>query len=79
MSSIRKWANAIEEALWKMDQLSGLFSHRGLIGANRKSPLIGILREFLPNNITVSRGQLLDMNGETSSQLDIIIPRTPHI
>jgi hypothetical protein len=76
MGTIREWARATEEALWKSSELGDLFSHKGLVGEMREQRLIEVLSDFLPATVTVGSGQILDANGEHSSQMDIVIAKS---
>ncbi|MBI4506439.1 MAG: hypothetical protein HY691_12955 [Chloroflexi bacterium] len=54
--------------------------HAGLKGANREKIVSQFIRDYLPQSLDVSTGQVVDADGNLSRQLDIIISdaaRTP--
>ncbi len=55
-------------------------SHPGMKGGSAEATFRGFLKNYLPKNLDVSTGILVDAQGESSRQLDVIIsdsPKTP--
>jgi hypothetical protein len=77
MGAIRYWAATVEEGLWKRAELGGLPTHKGLIGELRETQLIQIPSDFLPKNLCVGRGLLIDCRGQTSIQIAYAPSPTP--
>ena len=46
--------------------------HRGNKGSSREEALRAFFRERLPSNYAVGEGEVVDLNGQTSPQLDIM-------
>lgn len=47
--------------------------HQGTKGEATESSWIGLLREYLPNRYAIERAMVVDSNGDTSQQIDIVV------
>lgn len=57
----------------KLDLSSKSITHNGVLGEVGEHHFIDILRKYLPDRYSVSQGIVIDSNGETSDQIDIVI------
>jgi hypothetical protein len=65
---------AAQEVLRKRLELSKVsISHGGVKGAVNEEHFIATLREYLPNRYQVSSGIMLDSDGNSSDQIDVVI------
>jgi hypothetical protein len=56
-----------------LERARGALSHAGMKGASAEDTFRTFLREHLPRSLDVSSGVLVDVNGNVSRQLDVII------
>ena len=57
----------------KLEQSVHSITHNGLLGELNEQHFIEVLRRYLPRRYGVSRGVVIDSNGATSDQIDIVI------
>lgn len=57
----------------KLAQSSKSITHNGVMGEVNELHFIEVLRKYLPNRYAVAQGIVVDSNGATSDQIDIII------
>ena len=57
----------------KLEQSVHSITHNGLMGEVNEQHFIEVLRRYLPRRYGVSRGVVIDSNGATSDQIDIVI------
>ncbi|MDQ0826926.1 hypothetical protein QFZ60_003099 [Arthrobacter sp. B2I5] len=62
-----------EERLWVDFQDAGAFDHRGNIGTGRESAVISFLRARLPSRYKIASGEVVDLAGTRSGQIDVLI------
>jgi hypothetical protein len=57
----------------KLELSSKSITHSGVMGEVNELHFIEVLRKYLPNRYAVAQGIVVDSNGSTSDQIDIII------
>ena len=57
----------------KLEQSVHSITHNGLMGEVNEQHFIEVLRRYLPRRYGISRGVVIDSNGATSDQIDIVI------
>lgn len=57
----------------KLELSSKSITHNGVMGEVNELHFIEVLRKYLPNRYAVAQGIVVDCNGATSDQIDIII------
>jgi hypothetical protein len=57
----------------KLELSSRSITHNGVMGEVNELHFIEVLRRYLPNRYAVAQGIVIDSNGATSDQIDIII------
>lgn len=57
----------------KLELSSKSITHNGVMGEVNELHFIEVLRKYLPNRYAVAQGIVVDSNGATSDQIDIII------
>lgn len=62
-----------EDQLWVDFEQSGAFKHHGNRGMGREQAIIGFLNEHLPGRFRAVTGEVVDVGGERSGQVDILI------
>ncbi|MDP9535215.1 hypothetical protein Q7L38_21815 [Pseudomonas protegens] len=76
MAIISKWAKSIARVLESSFSVSStIASHSGVLGDARESFIRDVLKRFLPSNISIGAGQIIDAQGGISKQIDLIIYR----
>lgn len=76
MGIINEWSKSISQVLKSsFDVSNSIANHAGILGDARESFIRDILKRFLPNNILIGSGQVVDSQGNKSKQIDIIIYR----
>lgn len=68
------------EQLVKFDKLRDAIEHNGLVGQEGEKIVAAFLRERLPGSIGVTTGEILDVEGGQSRQIDVVLydaMRTP--
>lgn len=76
MSIINRWSESISklvEASFKVS--SSIAKHSLILGDAREKFIRDILKNFLPANIVIGTGQIVDQDDNLSNQIDIIIYR----
>jgi hypothetical protein len=70
-----KEAFALEQKLLQVKlELSGQsVTHPGTLGEVNENYLIDVLRRYLPNRYAIDTGIVIDSNGSTSDQIDVIV------
>lgn len=63
----------VEEIRLRYESICELVEHNGEKGIENELILIDFLKEFLPKSYSVGRGFIIDSNGNTSNQCDIVI------
>jgi len=72
--NIKKVFSSISrQMLNDFENVSSQIKHPGEMGRAREAALAGFLREYLPSRYSVSSGEIIDIELETSSQCDLII------
>lgn len=68
-------ALAAEQAvlLLKLELSGKSITHNGVMGEVNELHFIDVLRKYLPNRYAVAQGIVVDCNGATSDQIDIVI------
>lgn len=73
-SFLRQAFAAEQEVLQLQLMLSNKsITHNGVMGDVNESHVIEVLRKYLPNRYAVERAIIIDSNGKTSDQIDIVI------
>lgn len=62
-----------EARLWVEFQESGVFKHKGLSGSGREQALITFLNGHLPGRFRAVSGEVVDVGGKRSGQIDVLI------
>lgn len=62
-----------EDQLWVDFEQSGAFKHRGNRGTGREQAIVEFLNEHLPGRFRAVTGEVVDVGGERSGQVDILI------
>jgi hypothetical protein len=62
-----------EDQLWVDFEQSGAFKHHGNQGTGRELALIRFLNERLPGRFRAANGEIVDVGGERSGQIDILL------
>ncbi|WP_420831074.1 DUF6602 domain-containing protein [Agromyces chromiiresistens] len=62
-----------EERLWADFKAAGAFDHRPTVGTSREDALIDFLRRRLPTRFGVARGEVIDIGGKRTGQVDVVI------
>lgn len=76
MGIINEWSRSISHVLKSSFNVSSsIANHASILGDSRESFIRDILKRFLPNNIIIGSGQIVDSKGNKSKQIDIIIYR----
>ena len=71
---LRSAFSAEQETLSKQLKLSSQsITHYGVMGEVNEQHFIHVLRKYLPNRYAVDHGIVIDSNGATSDQIDIVI------
>lgn len=78
---ILEWFDKLEEMLQREAELVGLLSHSSTIGQAREFLVTRVLRTILPTSVHIGSGMVIDHQGGTSKQIDIVLydPRFPLI
>lgn len=76
VSIIDKWASAVAQVASKAFEVSAAISnHSSILGDARESFIRDVLSKFLPATVHVGTGQIVDAQGKSSKQIDVIIYR----
>ncbi|MCK9798328.1 hypothetical protein M1B34_11475 [Pseudomonas sp. MAFF 302030] len=76
MTIISRWAKSIARVLDSSFNVStSIADHPTLLGDARESFIRDVLKRFLPSNISIGSGQVIDACGGISKQIDLIIYR----
>jgi hypothetical protein len=71
---LREAFEAQQEVLRLQLELSSKsITHSGVMGAVNEDYFVDVLRSYLPNRYAVSKGIVVDSNGATSDQIDVVI------
>lgn len=77
MTVLNNWSNTLSRLLNAAQEVSGsISSHGDIIGDAREVFLRDILSRFVPKNTYIGTGQIVDINGGKSKQIDIILYRS---
>jgi hypothetical protein len=57
----------------QLEMSSTCITHNGVMGEVSEQHFIDIIQDYLPKRYTVNSGIVIDSNGETSDQIDVII------
>jgi len=69
-----EWAKTIQKKLdYEYDYSQSILDHPGILGSIRENVIKNILYSFLPKSFDIGSGQLIDIKGNKSKQIDIII------
>ena len=75
-SIIDKWASAVAAVASTAFEVSAAISNHGdILGDARESFIRDVLSKFLPATVHVGTGQIVDAEGNSSKQIDVIIYR----
>jgi hypothetical protein len=55
------------------EETSKALTHAGLKGASKEEKFREFLRKYFPRNLDVSKGQIIDSNGNISREIDVIV------
>ena len=69
------YGRRLERVLLAQREVSAIINHRGEIGSAREFFVESILRRFLPANVVVGRGEIVDGDGGRSRQQDLLLYR----
>lgn len=76
MAIISQWAKSIAKLLESSYEVSNtIANHRTVLGDARESFIRDVLQRFLPSNVSVGSGQIIDAYDGISKQIDLIIYR----
>ncbi len=76
MAIISKWARSIAKVLdTSFEVSSSIANHKTVLGDARESFIRDVLQRFLPRNISIGSGQIVDAEDGISRQIDLIIYR----
>lgn len=76
MALINRWSKAMAELVKSSFEVSSSIANHGtVLGDARESFIRDILEKFLPSNVVIGSGQIIDSNDRLSKQIDIIIYR----
>ncbi|WP_271104431.1 DUF6602 domain-containing protein [Pseudomonas tohonis] len=76
MAIISDWAKSIARVLESSFAVSSTIAdHSTVLGDARESFIRDVLKRFLPSNISIGSGQIVDSEGGISRQIDLIIYR----
>ena len=76
MSIINKWSVSIAKLINSSFEVSSSISnHATILGDSRENFIRDILEKFLPSNVIIGTGQIIDSFDNMSKQIDIIIYR----
>lgn len=76
MAIINRWAKSIAKVLESSFAVSSsIADHKTILGDARESFIRDVLQRFLPRNISIGSGQIVDAEGGISKQIDLIIYR----
>lgn len=67
------WLDGLEATLEKEAMVAGLLEHGATIGQAREFLVTRMLRTILPSSVHIGTGKVIDSNGNSSKQIDIII------
>lgn len=70
---IRKWLDKIEGTLESEADQLGLLQHGGLVGSSREFIIRRVLRRLLPRSTVIATGRIIDSEGKSSRQVDVIV------
>jgi hypothetical protein len=62
-----------ETRLWADFQAAGNYTNPGNIGTGRERSLIGFLAPRLPSRFAAATGEIVDLGGDRSGQIDVVI------
>jgi len=74
--TIIDYGRRLERLLAAQRDVSSIIQHRGEIGAAREFFVESILKRFLPPNINIGRGEIVDGTGNRSRQQDLLLYRS---
>src|SRR2546421_11142416 len=63
----------LQQVRSEVDLINSLFKHQGIKGEGNETILRDLLRQFIPQKYGVGTGVIIDHNGNSSNQIDIII------
>lgn len=77
--TVVEWFDRLESVLQHEAKLSGLLEHGSTVGQAREFVVTRVLKTILPATVHIGSGTVIDSNGKSSKQIDIIIydPRFP--
>lgn len=71
-----EWAKSIQSRLdYEYQASKSILTHGSVLGAVREGVVRDILAKFLPSAIEIGTGQVVDVTGKLSDQVDIIIAK----
>jgi hypothetical protein len=74
--SIIDYGKRLEKVLLAQRDVSAIIQHTGEIGTAREFFVESILKRFLPANIVIGRGEIVDGEGGRSRQQDLLLYRS---
>lgn len=76
MAIINEWSKEITKILKAQSQMTkGIAQHKVVLGDAREAFVREVLGKFLPENITIGTGEIVDSQGGRSKQIDLVIYR----
>ncbi len=79
---VRGWFDRLDAVLTAEAKMAGLLGHGTMIGEVVGEFFVSrVLRSFLPSSLDIGRGRVIDADGNTSKQIDVVIydPRFPKL
>jgi uncharacterized protein DUF6602 len=76
---VMDWFDRLEAVLEAESQLSGLLDHSPTVGQAREFVVARVLKTILPAGVHIGSGMVIDRQGNSSKQIDVVIydPRFP--
>ncbi|MEH2087035.1 DUF6602 domain-containing protein [Nostoc sp.] len=62
----------------RLEEIRASYQHKGNMGSNVEEVIREFLREFLPPHNRIGQGEVVDFDGNSSTQLDLVITNEYH-
>lgn len=72
-SPFQGWFDTLEVILERQAKLAGLLDHGVMMGNAREFFVANVLKSVLPPSLHIGTGKIIDVKGNTSKQVDVII------
>lgn len=78
--AVQRYWNAVSNILRiESQEIAGLVNHQGTRGTANENSIIKVLNQVLPPSTRVSNGEIIDADGQVSSQMDaLVLSNTSH-